>query len=207
MSSHPMTAERRFEAGYGRRLLWGLAAAALIHALLLLFVPAPQFQPYRLTEKTIIQVLDVPPAVTVTEPPEELTKPPAVTAIEPSADPAADETTSSNALVPDEPFVRPVHEARPDFVVVFDEPPEVIERVRPVYPELARLAELEGVVLLKVGIDEQGRVREAIVLESVPGLDEAALEAVRRWRFRPARQRDVPVPVWYYVPIRFSLKD
>ncbi len=207
MSSHPMTAERRFEAGYSRRLLWGLAAAALIHTLILLFLPAPQFQPYELTETTVIRVLDVPPALAVTEPPEEVSKPPSITAIEPSADPAADETMSSTVLDPDAVFVPPVIDARPDFVEVFDEPPEVVERIRPVYPEMARLAELEGTVVLKVGIDERGRVREALVLESVPGLDEAALEAVRRWVFRPARQRDVPVPVWYYVPVRFSLRD
>lgn len=77
---------------------------------------------------------------------------------------------------------------------------------RRLYPDLARQAELEGVVVLKVGIDEFGHVKEALVLESVSGLDEAALDAICKWRFQPARQRDVPVPAWLVVPIRFSLR-
>jgi hypothetical protein len=63
--------------------------------------------------------------------------------------------------------------AHSGFVEVFDRPPEVIERVRPVYPEMARQAGIEGVVVLKVDIDEVGRFREALVLQSVPHLTAA----------------------------------
>jgi len=126
--------------------------------------------------------------------------------MEPTDDPGAAETIPSNALDP-AAVPTPVPSGHSsDYFDAYDRPPVVIKQVYPVYPELARQAELEGVVVLKVGIDELGQVREALVLESVPGLDKAALDAIYQWQFKPAMQRDVPVPVWYTVPIRFRLR-
>jgi len=48
-------------------------------------------------------------------------------------------------------------------------------------------------------------VDEVRVVQSVPGLDQAAIECVRRWRFLPARAKDAPLPVWVAIPISFSL--
>ena len=89
---------------------------------------------------------------------------------------------------------------------VFDEPPVVIRQVPPVYPDLARQAELEGRVIVRIGIDERGNVVEATILQGIDGLNQAAIEAAYKWKFRPAKQRDVAVPVRIVVPIRFVLK-
>lgn len=133
-------------------------------------------------------------------------KPDVVTAMAPSDEAGSDATIPATALDPYAPLSEPASDGRPRFFTVFDRPPVVVREVHPVYPELARQAELEGTVVLKVGIDETGRVKEARVLASVPGLDQAALDAVYQWEFQPAEQRGVPVPVWIVVPIRFSLR-
>ncbi len=206
MSTNAMTAERRFEAGHLRRLQLGFLAAVSIHVLLFLILPNPHFEPYRLHEKTTVQLVDAALEFVIPPPPEEIVKPDVVTAIEPSDAPGADETIPPTTFDPENVPVRVVTDTPTGFRDAFDQAPVVIARVYPVYPEMARQAELEGVVLLKVGIDELGRVREAIVLQSIDGLDEAALDAIYQWRFQPAMQRDVPVPVWYSVPIRFSLR-
>lgn len=206
MSIHSLTAEQWFKAGHSRRLLWVFLGAAVIHLALLFVLPHPQFQPYRLRERVAPQMVEAPAAIVIPPPPKELPKQKIVTEIVPSADASADETMP--ATVPDleAPYVAPTPQSRSPFSPVFDTRPVVIRQVKPVYPELARQAELEGDVRLKLGIDELGQVKEALVVESVPGLEEAALEAIYQWEFEPGKQRDVPVPVWIVVPIRFSLR-
>lgn len=87
-------------------------------------------------------------------------------------------------------------------------PPEIVERVLPEYPVRARALELEGRVVLEVVLDREGRPEPAIrVIRSQPPFDEAALAAVRRWRFRPARDAaGHPVRVLMEIPVRFELR-
>jgi protein TonB len=85
----------------------------------------------------------------------------------------------------------------------------VIGREVPAYPAEARRRQVEGVVLLEAIVDRDGRVEpdSVKVLESVALLDTAAVEAVRRWRFRPGRDRSgAAVRVILEIPIRFALR-
>ena len=77
------------------------------------------------------------------------------------------------------------------------------------YPELAKEAGIEGKVYIKAYINIKGSVISAKVLKGVPntGLDEAALKAVKKSRWYPARQRDKKVGVWITIPIDFSLTN
>jgi TonB family protein len=68
----------------------------------------------------------------------------------------------------------------------FGTPPILISRVDPVYPPGARAKKIEGVVVLRILIDEDGRVKEAEVVSGGPLLTQAALGAVRQWRYKPA---------------------
>ena len=87
------------------------------------------------------------------------------------------------------------------------QPPGLLEQVRPRYPETARLSHVEGSVLVRVVIGIDGRVERAQVVRSVPMLDEAALTAVRQWRFSPALgNAGTPVRVRVDIPLRFSLR-
>ena len=81
--------------------------------------------------------------------------------------------------------------------------------IRPIYPEIAKEAGIEGVVYIQFFIDEKGNVTEAYVQKGIPGtgLDEAALDAVRKSKWYPAQQRDKKVGVWQTVPVTFSLTN
>jgi len=80
---------------------------------------------------------------------------------------------------------------------------------RPDYPESARREGREGRVLLRVLVDDQGRSKKVEINSSSgsEALDRAAAEAIKRWRFHPARYGDMPVDSWLRVPIEFSLAD
>ena len=87
-------------------------------------------------------------------------------------------------------------------------PPVALETVSPVYPELARKVHVEGVVVLEAIIGSDGSVRDARILRSTsPLLEAAALEAVRRWRYEPARIGTRPVPVYLSVVVTFALRN
>ena len=92
--------------------------------------------------------------------------------------------------------------------IPYDDPPVAMSPIRPSYPEIAQEAGIEGVVVVQAFIDEKGRVKETLILKSVPntGLDEAAMEAIRKTRFRPAKQRERAVGVWISIPVNFKLK-
>lgn len=87
------------------------------------------------------------------------------------------------------------------------EPAVVVDKVDPAYPEVAIRAQIEGSVVLDVGIDETGRVTDVQVTRGLPfGLSEAAADAVRQWRYRPARSADGPIPSRKTVRILFTLR-
>ena len=87
------------------------------------------------------------------------------------------------------------------------EPAVVVDKVDPTYPEPAIRAQVEGSVVLDVGIDETGRVTDVQVARGLPfGLSEAAEQAVRQWKYRPARSSDGPIPSRKTVRILFTLK-
>jgi TonB family protein len=85
------------------------------------------------------------------------------------------------------------------------EPPELILQVDPVYPEEAKREKIEGTVVLGITIDELGSVSEVRVLESVPGLDQAAIDAVRKWQYTGVWIGGQPVIYSTTVSIKFSL--
>lgn len=87
-----------------------------------------------------------------------------------------------------------------------EEAPRLIRMEAPAYPELARAAEIEGVVLLRVRVGIDGRVREVTVLLGNQLLRDAAISAAWKAIFRPALQQHHPVEVWIEMPLRFSLR-
>ena len=91
--------------------------------------------------------------------------------------------------------------------VAFDKPPKAKISIRPIYPEMAQEAGIEGTVYIQFFIDKKGKVTEAYVTKGIPGtgLNEAALAAVKKSKWHPAQQRDKKVGVWQTVPVTFSL--
>jgi len=86
--------------------------------------------------------------------------------------------------------------------------PILLSKVVPAYPENARRLGIEGEVVLQFVVDRSGLVEPEIqVVASLPMLDQAAIDAVRRWHFSPGRDRDGnPVRVLVRVPLQFTLR-
>jgi protein TonB len=83
--------------------------------------------------------------------------------------------------------------------------PVKIVNVDPIYPSIAQTVRVKGVVILEAIIDEHGNVKSVSVLRSIQLLDQAAVDAVRQWRFTPARLNGEPVPVVMTVTVNFQL--
>jgi TonB family protein len=92
-----------------------------------------------------------------------------------------------------------------DYIFV-EELPEALRKVPPVYPEAARRQGVEGTVMVQALVGTDGLVKRTAIKDSIPPLDEAAMQAVRQWVFRPARTGGAPIAVWVMVPVRFRLR-
>jgi protein TonB len=84
--------------------------------------------------------------------------------------------------------------------------PVVITRVEPTYPEVARKARIAGIVIVECIIDKTGNVTNVQVLKPLPfGLDQAAVDAVKRWKFKPGTLNGQPVDVIFNLTVNFKL--
>ncbi|NJD22923.1 MAG: TonB family protein [Melioribacter sp.] len=87
-----------------------------------------------------------------------------------------------------------------------DEVPVLISKIKPSYPEIARLAGIEGTVYLKVLVDENGNVEKAKVEQGAKEiLDNSALQAAKKAKFSPAMLDNKPVKAWVILPVAFKL--
>jgi periplasmic protein TonB len=86
-------------------------------------------------------------------------------------------------------------------------PPEKIEAPQPVYTETARKARIQGVVIVQAIIDKSGVVTNVKVLKGLPmGLEQSAVDAVKRWKFKPATLNGKPVAVYYNLTVNFRIQ-
>jgi protein TonB len=84
--------------------------------------------------------------------------------------------------------------------------PALIHRVEPNYPGVAVAGKVSGTVILEATVDEAGAVTDVTVLRSVLLLDQAAVKAVRQWRYQPLVLNGTPVPFILVVTVTFSLR-
>lgn len=88
------------------------------------------------------------------------------------------------------------------------EPPVPVRTVPPEYPAEMRTQKASGVVTVNCLVDEKGNVSESRVEKSTnEAFDQAALEAVKRWKFKPARQDGNPVSIRVSIPVRFVFES
>lgn len=86
--------------------------------------------------------------------------------------------------------------------------PRFLKKVMPVYPTFARRQEMEGAVLLRVTINEEGRVAKVEVLQKAGfGFDEAAVQAIRESTFVPAKRDGRSLSCIALLPVRFQLQS
>ena len=108
----------------------------------------------------------------------------------------------------------PEEEEETPLFVPYDSAPEIIGGMAAVkrhlvYPEIARRAGVEGTVIIQVLVDIKGVVNNTRIAKSLGnnGCDEAAIEALKKVKWKPALQRDKPVKVWVSIPVIFKLKE
>lgn len=100
-----------------------------------------------------------------------------------------------------------------EIFVVVENMPELIGGLahlqsRIEYPEMARLAGIEGRVVVQFTITEKGNVIDPVVVRGIGGgCDEEAIRVIKEAKFKPGMQRGRPVKVRYTIPIKFSLKN
>lgn len=108
--------------------------------------------------------------------------------------------------------VQQAEEEEQEIFVVVEEMPEIIGGIEQLYelleyPELARKAGIEGLVVIQFVVEPDGSISNIQVIRSAGRLlDEAAIKAVKQLRFKPGRQRGRPVRVRFSLPIRFKLQ-
>jgi protein TonB len=84
--------------------------------------------------------------------------------------------------------------------------PRKMRDLKPVYPQEARDAQVQGIVTIEMRVEPDGRVGSARVLRSIPLLDQAALDAVQQWEFEPTLLNGAPVAVIMTVTVQFTLQ-
>jgi TonB family protein len=101
-------------------------------------------------------------------------------------------------------------EPRMDSVVNLDEPPAIVKKVEPVYPNDDKESNIEGSVYLTVLVSKEGTVKKAVVQSRKDGslsMEKAAIDAVMQFTFTPARIKNQPVETWVSIPFRFKLAE
>jgi len=85
--------------------------------------------------------------------------------------------------------------------------PKLLKKVDPVYPELAKQARAGALIILEATVDATGRVQEVRLLRSSPLFDEAAMDAVKQWAYRPLLLNGIPTPFIVTVTLNFHLQS
>ncbi len=93
--------------------------------------------------------------------------------------------------------------------VVYEDAPFAVQKYPPVYPEFAKTSGIDGEVWLEVEVFEDGTVGAVEVKQSVMsgpgGLDESAINTVKKWKFKPAKSDGRPIACWVMFPVGFLL--
>jgi len=173
-------------------------ANAMIVSMITLPQPLPVVQPAPPKPR---KVEIVKPIQRTIAPPLEAPSQTAISVAPPPAAPA-EPVEMEVAAAPQEPLASPASLVLPRFDAAY------LQNPAPAYPALSRRAGEKGKVLLRVVVRPDG-TPESVELRQSSGasrLDDAALDAVRRWRFVPARQGNTPISAAVIVPIVFSLE-
>lgn len=201
---------------YARVIRYGLIGALLITILLMGAIPRATEKKTEMEQPDVkIEQVDIPETQQYEKPPAPSR--PSVPVASESEDVAEDvtieETTFEEFEAVEEPPPPPDEAPKVKFIP-YDEPPQIIGGMAALrdnikYPEIAQEAGIEGTVIVQAFINENGDVERVVIVKGIPktGLNEAAKNAVKRTKWKPAKQRDRAVGVWYSIPIVFRLKN
>ena len=208
--------EADLKLGY-RKLLWtSMGVSVLLHALLFVVFPSFDFKAYsKPQQQIIIQLEQIPETAQQRRPP-----PPPRPVVPVASDDldipedATIETTDLDldlvGLLPPPPLddTADLDLEEEDEVVplwMAEAQPKAIKAVNPKYPEIARKANIEGKVFVRVLLGKDGRVKKVLGVTGPEVFHQAATDVIWQWVFSPAMQNDRPVSVEVTLPISFQL--
>ncbi|HID95069.1 MAG TPA: energy transducer TonB [Candidatus Latescibacteria bacterium] len=216
---------------YRKTLAICLGLSLTLHLFLFLFAGQLEVKPYeKPVSEEMIKIEDIPETPTRSRPSPPMR--PSVPIVRDGIDVPAEATIEPTELDLDEvPPVPPLPPPPPelprtDEVIDFfraEVKPRLVKSIKPEYPEVARRAGIEGMVILHLLVGKDGRVRKVLVIkapgekieiskdpeecEDRAGFIKAAVEAVWQFEFTPALQNGRPVRVWVSLPVKFVLTD
>jgi protein TonB len=168
------------------------------------FIPEFETKPYRPEMKRVIKIDNLPDQLqNIVKPPPP--KKPKMPVVAENDEEVEAETIDKTNLIGEDGKVSTIEFTPPPFVP-YEIPPKPLNlgEVDFNYPGVFQI---EGTVFLELWIDEEGSVRNVILVKSVhPAYDKVAIEGVRKLKFSPAIQRDRPVAVRYSFPVKFTLR-
>ncbi len=85
------------------------------------------------------------------------------------------------------------------------EPPKMLTILHPKYPFSAKNNKIQGQVVVKILITKTGEIKEMDIVQSIPALDDAALNALKKMKFKPGKFRGKPADTWIMIPVDFTL--
>jgi TonB family protein len=168
------------------------------------FIPEIETKPYRPEVRRVIRIDNLPAQLENIVNPTPPKKPKLPVAAETDAEVEAVTIDKTN-IIDGSGKVSGIEFELPPFVF-YEIPPKPLnlDKVRFDYPGVFQI---EGTVFLELWIDEEGNVRNVILVKSLhPAFDKVAIEGARKLKFSPAIQRDKPVAVRYSFPVKFKLQ-
>ena len=207
--------EVSLKAKYAKIIRLSLIISLLLLTTVLMAVPRMKQKKTKVEQPNVqIENVEIPETQQYEKPPapSRPTVPVASENEDIADDVTIDETTFQEFEAAEAPPPAPEEGPSMKFVA-YDERPELIGGMQALkrlieYPEIAREAGVDGTVTVRAFINKHGDVEDVVIIKGLPktGLNEAAIEAVLQSKWKPAKQRDRAVGVWYAFPIRFSLK-
>jgi len=207
-----MARDAELRAISNRFLRYSVLLSVIFIFVFFYFFPPFDFKPYELPYQPPIELV-FPDEIIIPDEPAEIQHPAVPVRVSEAA--GVQETDvdappvvfTSAADIP--PAAVPAAESpsREQKFYAFDEPPVLIESVKPVYPDVAREVGIEGTVLLRLLVNEDGAVVETDIIRSdvTPDMEKAAISAAMNYRFKPAKQRNVPVKAHVALPVIFKI--
>ena len=210
---YTMSANAEFKAQYQKTLRWSGVLAILITIIAFIVSPEIRFKPYKLwtEELEIVDIEDKPETIDLPPPPTDAPPPPKMIEAAPD-DEVTEEVDIADTFVDFDQAISSGMQTydvgdQGDGFVVSQENPVLKRFFPPEYPEMARLSQMQGTVVVKILVGPDGSVMDAVVLKGIhPLLDREAVKAARKTRWTPGKQRNIPVKCWMALPYNFTLR-
>ena len=212
--AYTLSANAAFKAQYNKTLRWSMVLAFLVTVVAFIVSPEIKFTPYKLRQEEleIVDIEDQAEDIELPPPPAEAPPPPKVIEAAPDDEVTEEVDIADTFIDMDSALTSGMQTydlGGDEGFVVSQEKPKLKPGgyVPPEYPEMARLSQMQGTVVVKMLVGPDGSVLDAQVLKGIhPLLDREAVKAARKTKWIPGKQRNIPVMCWMALPYNFTLK-